>query len=552
MKKQGQYSVSFYSDRLSETKYHELKAFILLAITTKNKLSEEFNKDVLENLKLSKFDYQKVSLNKTKEIFTSHFTKQISDDIYVLYKNKYDYIKSKMEFKVIRNIEYVHYQRDTQKNRKGDIKEINHKRETTRLSETLTYLCKYGDENILIWLPPKMQAPDIKPAKLKYYKKIVETINKFGLKRLLDLALERKQRVVDRYFDKPIVFKKLTIRGVSRLSRPILSYNRNFNSIIKAYIEISWHKKWETLKIPIKYSKKYQGSMSQFQNGEYTSYSVSICGNFKIKVILNKKADCEYPSNKNNYVGIDVNTKHNLLQCSNGASIDFDRRLVSTICKELKKTDELKKLDKDYISGKRRTRKLEHLRRELISKNRNEIANLCKKFNSQEIDHAIFENLDNGFGKCYVKTEDDVNFNRMVKELHLSSIKDEFEHIGRKYGIATSFVHSAYTSQTCPECGCIDKENRESQEEFKCVECGYEANADLNASVNIRNRVVLTVLRDELLEKSTFGNGSYVPQSLSRERVKEILLSLRKHLPSKDKVNKEFDVKSEAVDFVGF
>ena len=62
-----------------------------------------------------------------------------------------------------------------------------------------------------------------------------------------------------------------------------------------------------------------------------------------------------------------------------------------------------------------------------------------------------------------------------------------------------------YTSQTCPHCGCIDKENRKSQEDFECVECGYKSNADLNASRNIRQRVVSTVLRDELLKKNSIN-----------------------------------------------
>lgn len=34
----------------------------------------------------------------------------------------------------------------------------------------------------------------------------------------------------------------------------------------------------------------------------------------------------------------------------------------------------------------------------------------------------------------------------------------------------------------------IDKENRESQSRFVCKSCGYEANADYNASQNILTR----------------------------------------------------------------
>ena len=48
-------------------------------------------------------------------------------------------------------------------------------------------------------------------------------------------------------------------------------------------------------------------------------------------------------------------------------------------------------------------------------------------------------------------------------------------------------VEPKYTSQTCPRCGNVDKRNRDGVL-FRCTSCGYEANADLNASVNILNR----------------------------------------------------------------
>lgn len=38
-----------------------------------------------------------------------------------------------------------------------------------------------------------------------------------------------------------------------------------------------------------------------------------------------------------------MNSKHNLFQCSNGDTIDYDRKLVEVLSKELLKTDECKK-----------------------------------------------------------------------------------------------------------------------------------------------------------------------------------------------------------------
>ena len=46
-------------------------------------------------------------------------------------------------------------------------------------------------------------------------------------------------------------------------------------------------------------------------------------------------------------------------------------------------------------------------------------------------------------------------------------------------------INAAYTSQTCSNCGCMDKRNRVSQSKFLCISCGYTDHADLNASANI-------------------------------------------------------------------
>ena len=46
-------------------------------------------------------------------------------------------------------------------------------------------------------------------------------------------------------------------------------------------------------------------------------------------------------------------------------------------------------------------------------------------------------------------------------------------------------VPPAYTSQRCPNCGHVAKENRKSQSEFCCVECCYSANADHVGALNV-------------------------------------------------------------------
>ncbi|MBC6450106.1 RNA-guided endonuclease InsQ/TnpB family protein [Actinokineospora xionganensis] len=47
-------------------------------------------------------------------------------------------------------------------------------------------------------------------------------------------------------------------------------------------------------------------------------------------------------------------------------------------------------------------------------------------------------------------------------------------------------VDPRFTSQRCSACGVVDREARESQAAFRCRSCGFAANADVNAALNIR------------------------------------------------------------------
>jgi putative transposase len=51
-------------------------------------------------------------------------------------------------------------------------------------------------------------------------------------------------------------------------------------------------------------------------------------------------------------------------------------------------------------------------------------------------------------------------------------------------------VDPAHTSQTCSQCGTVDRGSRVSQAEFSCSSCGHRENADINAAKNILERAV--------------------------------------------------------------
>jgi len=63
-------------------------------------------------------------------------------------------------------------------------------------------------------------------------------------------------------------------------------------------------------------------------------------------------------------------------------------------------------------------------------------------------------------------------------------------------GITVVKVSPEFTSQTCSNCGSVHNESR-NRDDFKCIDCGYEADADYNAAVNIRNRGAIVPLSEK-------------------------------------------------------
>jgi putative transposase len=78
--------------------------------------------------------------------------------------------------------------------------------------------------------------------------------------------------------------------------------------------------------------------------------------------------------------------------------------------------------------------------------------------------------------------------NLFLKNWPYYNLQQKIKYKAEILGIKVILIDPAYTSQECSHCGCIEKGNRETQEQFKCLACGFEANADYNAAVNIANK----------------------------------------------------------------
>ena len=69
------------------------------------------------------------------------------------------------------------------------------------------------------------------------------------------------------------------------------------------------------------------------------------------------------------------------------------------------------------------------------------------------------------------------------------------------HGIPFYVIPCANTSRRCSQCGAIHKESRKDKDTYECIECGFEADAQLNAATNI------AFLGDRLLSNNVpYGN----------------------------------------------
>jgi len=76
---------------------------------------------------------------------------------------------------------------------------------------------------------------------------------------------------------------------------------------------------------------------------------------------------------------------------------------------------------------------------------------------------------------------------RHISDAAWGEIKRQLEYKCEWWGGKLVIVNAAYTSQTCNSCGCVSADNRRGKR-YVCAECGYSADADVNAAKNIRDR----------------------------------------------------------------
>ena len=543
-----QFSAAFYPILLSDTKRVEIihRAEEIRAV--RNDISDIFFSDMLGFQDMTKFEAFNFFNPTFNTRLSSHYLKKAIEDVWKAYQLRFDAIRKKIEFVKVEELVPSFYKINVKGHKKGELKSIEVHTKKTELTKVLTWLARYGKDETVYWLESVI--PTVDATKQKFYRTILEKIRKFGFDRLMQLALSRRTSVFSEYKKRgKITFESLTFSGRSRIKRPVVDARRNENGKFDYFIEISWN--WydqgyrgnskNTLCMPFKYNRKYHRSLNRYCNGTDTSYTMVVRGK-DIHVVLARDG-YRYKNNEEiaegNTIGIDVNSKHNMFALSTGEFIPNDDALIADLETELLKIDRKQKnynarfakdeeQDAFKVSKKDKTR-IEAITTKLTESNKRTIANLCKRFANSDIKHIAMENLD-GFQGIRLHADDSKGFNlgRLHLRTGLSSLKDEFIHIAPHYGLSISLIQPEYTSKMCGHCGCIDDRNRQTQEEFCCVECGHSENADIHSAKNIKFRLTSTVLRGNLLDRvGDSGYRYFQPKSLFRWQVRKCLEKCR-------------------------
>ena len=217
-------------------------------------------------------------------------------------------------------------------------------------------------------------------------------------------------------------------------------------------------------------------------------------GRYYVSVLINMP-DIEKPQLNNHGLGIDLGVKEFVVISNH------------TVKKNINKTAKLKKLEKQLKREQScLSRKYEDLKKRNKKKGEATRQNIQKQVRKVQKLHQRIENIRTDYiNKCVneiVKTKpsyitmEDLNIKGMMKNRHLSKavatqkfyeFRIKLETKCKEFGIELRIADRWYpSSKICHACGCIKKDLKLSDREYIC-ECGYHADRDYNASLNLRD-----------------------------------------------------------------
>jgi len=240
-----------------------------------------------------------------------------------------------------------------------------------------------------------------------------------------------------------------------------IQYGKHFDNFIKIILPFFNEKGTRALQVKIPL-KQHKHSLSLLNDGFTLRKNIQIkkvFGEYYVNLIWCKEVQ---PRTKGSSIGIDLGYN----------------KLITTSNKEVIGT-ELKELYQKISNKKQGSKNFKSL---LIHRD-NLINFYVNQIDVSELKTIVIEDLINVKHKSELHTK----INNKLQRWSYRKTIDKISRTCEVNGIELVKVSPAYTSQTCSCCGHIDKNSRKL-ENFHCASCGYEIDADINASINIHNR----------------------------------------------------------------
>jgi IS605 OrfB family transposase len=133
-------------------------------------------------------------------------------------------------------------------------------------------------------------------------------------------------------------------------------------------------------------------------------------------------------------------------------------------------------------SAKRHLRKLKR-RRSRFRKDADHVLSKQIVQSANPGDTIVLENLKDIRKRMKAKRRSQTK--RRMHSWPFLGLKAKIAYKAEEQGCTVVAVDPRHTSQTCSCCGHTARNNRRSQSDFKCRQCNYQLNADLNAARNI-------------------------------------------------------------------
>ena len=535
------------------------------------------HKEVLKKEKFNK-QYQNLEqLNKSIPKTDMHETRF---DVYVKLKNMYDACEFNSYRTKIKKKSKNKKKLEELKSRKN-YKSYKNESYESDLSTLISYICKrisYSDyipsEDILreqlekdlidielhtkkIFTYLENKANNATSAN-SMYKKWMELITKFSYEIILTLCIKKYLNVLNR----KVTFKKLTITHQNTISslKTQVGINNNLKKF-NAFLNFNIPKQGEIVLL-FRYNQNYHMDLKDFMISgtqkakledlerfptgykqtqfKFTINVDTLYNQINIYYALEKTSknsavytrfDSELIQNYNNYVGVDVNIKNNILALSDGKTFKTNESLIKKCIrfdnarKRCQKNKDLNHNPRPYgkemlLKQQKNNRRSKWYLEQLV----NGFLDYCQE---KGYNHIVMENLNLKETKSEAKNKDGINYNRIASLLHLNDIKHVIKRLANKRDIAVSWVNPKYTSQQCPICGYINKSNRITQEVFCCENCFHNNNADINAAVNIKNRVFIKEYRKSLMKFDKEFNGYKGKIYIKKEEYEELVKNLK-------------------------